>query len=180
MPIVTFNRLTPAFGQGVFVDPTASVIGDVVVADRANVWPGAVLRGDTERIELGEGVSFQDNSVAHCNPGFPVVIGRDSIVGHAVIVHGAIIHSRCLIGMGAILLNGVELGEECIVGAGALLTQGRKYPPGSLILGSPARVVREVTDEDLNAYHELRERYRARTQLYIEQGLGTDLSAFGR
>jgi carbonic anhydrase/acetyltransferase-like protein (isoleucine patch superfamily) len=178
MPIVTFSRMTPVFGESVFVDPMATVIGDVAVAARANVWPGAVLRGDTERIELGEGASFQDNSVAHCNPGFPVVIGADAIVGHNVVVHGAVIGPHCLIGMGAILLNGVELGEECIVGAGALLTQGKKYPSRSLILGSPAKVVREVTDADLVAYYELRERYRVRTRLYIEQGLGTDLSAY--
>lgn len=180
MPIVTFNDKTPGFGEGVYVDPMATLIGDVVVGARANVWPGAVLRGDTERIELQEGASFQDNSVAHCNPDYPVLVGRDSIVGHGVIVHGAVIHARCLIGMGAILLNGCEIGEECIVGAGALLTQGKKFPPRSLILGSPARVVREVADEDLVPYEELSERYRARTRLYLEQGLGTDLAPYRR
>jgi len=180
MPIVTLSGVTPTFGHGVFVDPTASIIGDVVLGDGANVWPGAVLRGDTERIELGARASFQDNSIAHCNPGYPVVIGAEAIVGHGVIVHGAVIAPRCLIGMGSILLNGCEIGEECVVGAGALLTQGKRFPPRSLILGSPARVVREVTDADLQPRIELAERYARRTRLYLEQGLGADLSSLRR
>jgi carbonic anhydrase/acetyltransferase-like protein (isoleucine patch superfamily) len=180
MPIVTFGGTSPVFGTDVFVDPMATIIGDVVLADRANVWPGAVLRGDTERIELGERTSFQDNSVAHTDPSYPIVIGPDCIVGHGVIVHGATIGARCLIGMGSILLNGCEIGDECIVGANALITQGKTFPPRSLIIGSPAKAVREISDEDLAPRIELSERYARRSQVYIAQGLGVDLSPYRR
>lgn len=180
MSIRAFGDKVPLFGAAVFVDPGATVIGDVVLEDGANVWPGAVLRGDVERITLGAHTSFQDNSVAHSDPGYPVVVGSDCIVGHAVIVHGAIIGGRCLIGMGSTLLNGCEIGDESIVGAGALVTQGKKFPPRSLILGSPAKVVREVTDEDLAPRRELCDRYARRSARYIELGLAADLSAFRR
>ena len=141
--------------------PDATIIGDVVLEEGANVWPGAVLRGDVERIVLGAHSSFQDNSVAHSDPGFPVVIGPDCVVGHGVIVHGATIGARCLIGMGSTLLNGCEIGEESVVGANALVTQGKKFPPRSLIMGSPAKVVREVTDDDLEPRADLHDRYAA-------------------
>ena len=178
MSITPFAEKVPVFGAGAFVHPDATIIGDVVLEDGANVWPGAVLRGDVERIVLGSHSSFQDNSVAHTDPGFPIVIGPDCVIGHQVIVHGAIIGARCLIGMGSTLLNGCEIGEECIVGANALVTQGKKLPPRSLIIGSPAKVVREVTDEDLAPRLELRDRYMRRSARYAELGLGADLSAF--
>ena len=166
------------FAADAYVHPDATVIGDVVLEDGANVWPGAVLRGDVERIWLGAQTSFQDNSVAHADPGFPVDIGRDCIVGHGVIVHGATIGARCLIGMGSTLLTGCEIGDESIVGADSLVTEGKKFPPRSLIMGSPARVVREVTDEDLGPQVALRERYARRSRSYAELGLCADLSAF--
>lgn len=180
MSITPFAEKVPSFGAGAFVHPDATIIGDVVLEDGANVWPGAVLRGDVERITLGIETSFQDNAVAHADPRFPVTIGRETIVGHGVIVHGATIGARCLIGMGSTLLNGCEIGEECIVGANALVTQGKKFPPRSLIIGSPAKVVREVTDEDLAPRAELRDRYVRRSARYAELGLGADLSAFRR
>jgi carbonic anhydrase/acetyltransferase-like protein (isoleucine patch superfamily) len=180
MSIRVFADRVPVFGAEVFVDVDATVIGDVVLEDGANVWPGAVLRGDVERITLGSHTSFQDNSVAHTDPGFPLVIGPDCIVGHGVIVHGATVGARSLIGMGAILLNGCEIGEESIVGAGALVTQGKVFPPRSLIIGSPAKVVREVTDEDLAPRLELRDRYARRGLAYLAAGLGADLSPFRR
>jgi len=180
MSITAFDDSVPIFGTGAFVHPDATIIGDVVLEDGANVWPGAVLRGDVERIVLGSHSSFQDNSVAHTDPGFPIVIGPDCVIGHQVIVHGAIIGARCLIGMGSTLLNGCEIGDECIVGANALVTQGKKFPPRSLIIGSPAKVVREVTDEDLAPRAELRDRYMRRAARYAELGLGADLSAYRR
>jgi carbonic anhydrase/acetyltransferase-like protein (isoleucine patch superfamily) len=149
MSIHAFADRVPVFAAGAYVHPDATIIGDVVLEDGANVWPGAVLRGDVERILLGSQTSFQDNSVAHADPGFPVTIGAECIVGHGVIVHGATIGARCLIGMGSTLLNGCEIGDESIVGANSLVTQGKKFPPRSLIMGSPAKAVREVTDEDL-------------------------------
>jgi carbonic anhydrase/acetyltransferase-like protein (isoleucine patch superfamily) len=176
--ISPFKDKEPVFGEDVFVHRTATVIGDVVLEDGANVWPGAVLRGDVERITLGAHASFQDNSVAHSDPGYPVTIGSDCIVGHGVIVHGATIGARCLIGMGSTLLNGCVIGEESIVGANSLVTQGTMFPPRSLIMGAPAKFVRVVTDEDLAPRAELRDRYVQRALDYIEQGLGADLSGF--
>ena len=157
MPLFTFNGITPVLGPQAFVFTTAVLIGDVVLEEGANVWPGAVLRGDVERIQLGAYTSFQDNSVAHTDPGFPITVGADCVVGHSVILHGATVGARCLIGMGAILLNGCDVGDECIVGAGALLTQGKEFPPRSLIIGSPAKAVREVSDDDLRPRLELRD-----------------------
>ena len=180
MSIHAFHDKVPVFGAQVFVHPDATVIGDVVLGDGVDVWPGAVLRGDVERISLGPGVSFQDNCVAHCDPGFPLVAGADSLFGHGVIVHGATIGAGCLIGMGSTLLNGCEIAEGCIVGANALVTQGKRFPPRSLIVGAPARVVREVTDEELAQRAALSGRYTRRALAYLEQGLGADLSAFAR
>jgi carbonic anhydrase/acetyltransferase-like protein (isoleucine patch superfamily) len=172
VPLYTFNGSTPALGRQAFVFATAVLIGDVVLDEGANVWPGAVLRGDVERIRLGAHTSFQDNAVAHTDPGFPITVGPDCVVGHSVILHGATVGARCLIGMGAILLNGSVIGDECIVGAGALVTQGKEFAPRSLIVGSPAKVVREVTDDDLRPRLELRDRYARRSLAYLEAGLG--------
>jgi carbonic anhydrase/acetyltransferase-like protein (isoleucine patch superfamily) len=180
MSITAFADRVPIFAADVFVHPDASVIGDVVLDEGANVWPGAVLRGDVERIVLGAHTSFQDNSVAHTDPGWPIVIGPDCVVGHGVIVHGATIGARCLVGMGSTLLNGCEIGDECIIGANSLVTQGKRFPPRSLIMGSPAKVVREVTDDDLQPRVELRDRYARRSLQYLELGLAADLSAFRR
>lgn len=172
MPLYTFNGTTPVLGRQAFVFTTAVLIGDVVLDEGANVWPGAVLRGDVERIHLGAYTSFQDNSVAHTDPGFPVTVGPDCVVGHNVVLHGATVGARCLIGMGAILLNGCVIGDECIVGAGALVTQGKEFAPRSLIIGSPAKAVREVSDDDLRPRLELRDRYARRSLAYLEAGLG--------
>jgi len=180
MSISAFGDKIPVFSPTAYVHPDATIIGSVVLRDGANVWPGAVLRGDVEVIELADYVSFQDNSVAHTDLGFPLLIGRDTLVGHGVIVHGATIGERCLIGMNSVLLNGCEIGDESIVGANSLVTQGKKFPPRSLILGSPARVVREVTDDDLGPREELTGRYELRAQRYAELGLAADLSAFQR
>ena len=174
VPLYAFNKTAPLLGPGAFVFTTAVLIGDVVLDEGANVWPGAVLRGDVERIHLGAYTSFQDNSVAHTDPGYPIEVGPDCVVGHNVVLHGATVGARCLIGMGAILLNGCVVGDDSIVGAGALLTQGKVFPPRSLIIGSPAKAVREVTDDDLKPRVELRDRYARRSQAYLEAGLGIE------
>jgi carbonic anhydrase/acetyltransferase-like protein (isoleucine patch superfamily) len=178
--ISAFGDKVPAFSPTAYVHPDATIIGSVVLRAGANVWPGAVLRADTDVIELAEDVSFQDNAVAHTDEGFPLFIGRDSLVGHAAVVHGATIGEGCLIGMGSVLLNGCEIGDESIVGANSLVTQGRRFPPRSLILGSPARLVRELTDDDLVPREELTGRYSRRAARYAELGMAADLSAFLR
>jgi len=175
VPIKAFKDRIPRLGEHVFVDPMATVIGDVVLADHANVWPGAVLRGDVERISIGRESSFQDNSVAHSDPGFPVVVGERCIVGHGVVLHGARVGDDSLIGMGSTLLNGVVIGDHSIVGAHSLVTQGKVFPPRSLIMGAPAKLVREITDEDLQQVIELHGRYKRRSLEYLELGLGAEL-----
>ena len=135
--------------DSVWIAQGAIVVGDVHLAEDVSIWFNAVLRGDTETLRIGARTNIQDLTMIHADPGFPAIIGQDVTVGHRAIVHGATVGKRSLIGMGAILLNGVVVGEECIVGAGALLTEGKQYPPRSLILGSPAKVVREISDKDL-------------------------------
>ena len=175
MPLFTFRDRTPIVAEGVFIWHDAVVIGDVVLEEGVNIWPGAVLRGDVERITLHRQTSFQDNAVAHSDPGSPVDIGPNCIVGHGVIVHGARIGEGCLIGMGSTLLNGSVIGAGSIVGANSLVTQGREFPPRSLIVGSPAKLVREVTDEDIAVRLELSERYARRAVEYARLGLGVEL-----
>ena len=131
-----------------WIAPSASVIGAVVLKKNASVWFGAVLRGDTETLILGEDSNVQDNSVLHADPGFPLTVGRGVTIGHMAMVHGALIGDGSLIGIGAILLNGAQIGRNCIVGAGALVTEGKVIPDDSLVLGSPARVVRQITEAE--------------------------------
>ena len=180
MSITAFGDRVPVFGRETFVHPDTTIIGDVVLEDGASIWPGTVLRGDLERITIGANTSVQDNGVAHTDHGYPLSVGPDCVVGHAVILHGATVGPRCLVGMGSTLLNGCVIGEDCVIGANALVTQGRVFPPRSLIVGSPAKVVREVTDEDLAVRASLREMYVERSRRYAERGLGADLAAYRR
>jgi carbonic anhydrase/acetyltransferase-like protein (isoleucine patch superfamily) len=129
-----------------WVAPNASVIGKVRLKTDCSVWFGAVLRGDNEWIELAERSQIQDNSTLHTDPGFPISIGPDCVIGHNVILHGCTIGERALIGMGAIVLNGARIGAGSLVGAGALVTEGKEFPERSLIVGSPARVIRSLDD----------------------------------
>lgn len=133
-----------------FIAPGAVVLGDVYIGRDASVWYNTVIRGDTERIEIGEGTNIQDLSMVHADPGVPCIIGRRVTVGHRAILHGCTVEDDCLIGMGAILLNGVRVGTGSIVGAGALLSEGKQIPPGSLVLGVPGKVIRQV-DEAMRA-----------------------------
>ena len=139
----------PADGN-YFIADTATVIGRVRLLNAASVWFGAVLRGDNEWIEIGENSNVQDNSTCHTDPGFPLTIGKDCVIGHNVVLHGCVIGDNSLIGMGAIVLNGARIGRNCLVGAGALVTEGKEFPDNSLIVGSPAKAVRE-TDEKARA-----------------------------
>lgn len=152
--------------NGVFIAPGATVIGDVELGENVSVWFGAVLRGDSDKISIGEGSNVQDNCVVHVDPGKPVSIGKEVIVGHAAIIHGATVGDNTLIGMRATLLNNVKVGKWCIIGAHALLTEGMEIPDYSVVLGSPGKVVRQVTEEDkvrikrnAEAYVELKRKY---------------------
>src|ERR1041385_8139367 len=149
MPIYELDGEKPEFpsdGQ-YWVAETATLIGRVRLKSEASVWFGAVLRGDNEWIELGERSQIQDNATLHTDPGFPITIGRDCVIGHNVVLHGCTIADNSLIGMGAIVLNGAKIGKNCLVGAGALVTEGKEFPDGSLIVGAPARAIRTLDEK---------------------------------
>jgi carbonic anhydrase/acetyltransferase-like protein (isoleucine patch superfamily) len=144
----TFLRKEPVLGKGVYIARGAVVVGDVTLGEGASVWYNAVLRGDINRIVVGPGTNIQDNSVLHLADDFPCLLGSYVTVGHAVIVHACTIGDECLIGMGAVVLDGAEIGPQCLIGAKALITQHTRVPEGSLIMGSPAKVVRALTPEE--------------------------------
>jgi carbonic anhydrase/acetyltransferase-like protein (isoleucine patch superfamily) len=133
----------PADGN-FFIADTATVIGKVRLLSSASVWFGAVLRGDNEWIEIGEGSNVQDNSTCHTDPGFPLTIGKNCTVGHNVILHGCTIEDGALVGMGSIVMNGARIGRGSVVGAGSVITEGKQFPEYSLIIGAPARVIRTL------------------------------------
>jgi len=133
----------PADGN-YFIADTATVIGKVRLLSSASVWFGAVLRGDNEWIEIGEGSNVQDNSTCHTDPGFPLTIGKNCTVGHNVILHGCAIEDGVLVGMGSIVMNGARIGRGSVVGAGSVITEGKQFPEYSLIIGAPARVIRTL------------------------------------
>jgi carbonic anhydrase/acetyltransferase-like protein (isoleucine patch superfamily) len=137
----------PEVAPSAWVAPGAYVIGDVHLGEHSSVWYGAVLRGDTEPIRVGARTNIQDGCILHADPGYPAIVGEDCVVGHRAVVHGCEIERGCLIGMGATILNGARIGEGSIVAAGALVPEGREYPPGSLIVGIPARAAKDVNEE---------------------------------
>jgi carbonic anhydrase/acetyltransferase-like protein (isoleucine patch superfamily) len=138
--------MTTTIDPTAWIAPGAVVLGDVTLGADASLWYGAVVRGDTERIVIGNETNIQDLSMVHADPGVPCLIGRRVSVGHRVILHGCTVEDDCLIGMGAILLNGAKVGAGSIVGAGTVLTEGKEIPPGSLVVGVPGRVLRPVDD----------------------------------
>ncbi|MFF9405562.1 gamma carbonic anhydrase family protein [Streptomyces anandii] len=138
----------PRVDEGAFVAPTATVVGDVALSAGASVWYGAVLRGDVESIAVGADSNVQDNCTLHADPGFPVSVGERVSIGHNAVVHGATVEDDCLIGMGATVLNGAVIGAGSLVAAQALVPQGMRVPPGSLVAGVPAKVRRELTQEE--------------------------------
>ncbi|MEA2969699.1 MAG: hypothetical protein QOE78_2960 [Alphaproteobacteria bacterium] len=157
----------PASGRYWIAD-TAVVIGRVRLGSDASVWFGAVLRGDNEWIELGERSQIQDNTTLHTDPGFPITIGDNCVIGHNVVLHGCSVASNSLIGMGAIVLNGAKIGRNCLVGAGALVTEGKEFGDNSLIVGAPARAVRSLDDDAREAIARGADIYVRRWQQYAK------------
>ncbi len=164
----SFRGAIPKIAPSCYIDPSAQVIGDVVIGDASSVWPNAVVRGDVNSIRIGEGTNIQDNSVLHVDSdGFPLTIGDRVTVGHSVVLHGCTVENDSLIGIGAIVLNGARIGTGSVIAAGALVAEGMEIPEYSLAMGVPAKVRRQVTGEErerfrLNAEHymELRQKYR--------------------
>ncbi len=165
--ILNYQGLSPNLGKGSWIAPGATVIGDVALGEEASVWFGCVVRGDVHRIRIGERTNIQDLSMIHVthykrpdkSDGHPTIIGNDVTVGHRVMLHGCTVEDACLIGMSATILDGAVIGRESIVGAGALVTGGKVFPPRSLILGSPAKVVRQLTDEEVAELYASAKRY---------------------
>ena len=147
MPIYAIGGRGPIIDSSAWIAPSADLIGDVRLGPRASVWFGAVIRADNTPILIGEESNFQDGAIGHSDPGAPLTIGARVTVGHQAILHGCTVHDEALIGMGARILNGAVIGEGCIVGAGALVTEGKIFEPNSLIVGSPARAIRVLGDE---------------------------------
>ncbi|WP_017435987.1 gamma carbonic anhydrase family protein [Saccharococcus caldoxylosilyticus] len=139
----------PTVDETVFIAPGAHIIGDVTIGKESTIWFNAVLRGDEAPIIIGARCSIQDNSTCHLYEGSPLVVEDEVTVGHNVILHGCTIRKRSIIGMGSTILDGAEIGEECIIGANTLIPSGKKIPPRSLVVGSPGKVVREITEKDL-------------------------------
>jgi carbonic anhydrase/acetyltransferase-like protein (isoleucine patch superfamily) len=169
MSLYALGNLCPTIGAGAWAAPSADLIADVRLGARASVWFGAVLRGDNTPLSLGEETNFQDGSVGHSDPGSPLTIGARVTVGHLAILHGCTISDDCLIGMGARILNGAVIEPECIVGAGALVTEGKTFPTGSLIVGSPARAIREVTDAERQMLRLSAAHYAEKAALYAAE-----------
>jgi len=158
----------PKMAMDVFVALNATVIGDVVIGEGSSVWFGSVVRGDVNYIRIGSYTNLQDNSVIHVTTAkYPTIIGDQVTMGHRVLVHGCVIGSRCLIGMGAILMDGVEIGDESLVAAGAVVTPGTKVPPRSLVRGFPAKVMRELTDEEVAEIERLAKHYANLASWYL-------------
>jgi len=149
MPIYELDGVTPEIAADCWIAPDAVLIGKVRLLEGASVWFGAVLRGDNDWITIGPNSNVQDHSIIHADPGQPVTIGRGVTIGHRVIVHSALVGDHSLIGMGSILLNRARIGNRSLVGAGALVTEDRSFEDGKLILGSPAKAVRELGPEQL-------------------------------
>jgi carbonic anhydrase/acetyltransferase-like protein (isoleucine patch superfamily) len=149
MAIYQLGDDVPQIDDTAWVADSAQVMGAVTLAENASVWFGAILRGDTEHITIGRNSNVQDGTVIHSDRGFPTTLGEDVTVGHQVMLHGCTVGDGSLIGIQAVVLNGAKIGKGCLVGAGALVTEGKEFPDGSMILGSPAKVVRQLTPEQV-------------------------------
>lgn len=158
--IIEFDGHNPSIPESVFVAPTASIIGQARFGENASAFYGVSVRADTEAISIGEGTNLQDNVVVHADPGFPASIGNRVSVGHSAVVHGCTIEDDCLIGMSATIMNGATIGAGTLVAAGAVVLEGTRVPPGSLVAGVPAKVRRELSEDELQGVRDNASRYR--------------------
>ena len=170
MAIYALDNLTPQVAASAWVADNAQVIGDVSLGEGASVWFGATLRGDSAPIVVGAGSNVQDGSVLHADEGLPLTIGDNVTVGHQVMLHGCTVGDESLIGIGAIVLNGAKIGKNCLVGAGSLVTEGKQFPDGSMVMGSPAKVVRQLTPEQIEGLRQSAKHYTENATRY-RQGL---------
>lgn len=167
--IYALEDLNPEIRGRHYVAPNASVIGDVFLGEDTSIWFGTVVRGDVEKITIGRGSNVQDNSVLHADPGAPLVLDEQVTIGHMVMLHGCTIGRNSLIGIGTTILNHAKIGANCIVGANSLVTEHKEFPDGVLILGTPAKVVRELTEEEIATLPSYATRYIERAERYRQQ-----------
>ena len=170
MAIYQLDDKTPQIADSAWVADNAEVMGDVRLGENVSIWFNTTLRGDNDPITIGDGTNIQDGSVLHTDEGVPLTIGRNVTVGHMVMLHGCSIGDESLIGIGAIVLNGAKIGRNCLVGAGALVTEGKEFPDGSMIIGSPAKVVRQLTLEQIEGLRYSAQHYIDNARRY-KQGL---------
>jgi carbonic anhydrase/acetyltransferase-like protein (isoleucine patch superfamily) len=163
------GALQPRLAADAWVAENATVIGDVVLAERVSVWFNAVLRGDIEAITIGAGSNIQDACVLHTDVGYPLVLGEGVTVGHMAMLHGCRIGDFALIGINAVVLNGATIGEQSIIGSNALITEGKIIPPRSLVMGQPGRVIREVSEEELESLRGAAEHYAENAARYRQE-----------
>jgi len=159
MAIYQLDNHAPQVHDTAWVADSAQVMGAVTLQANASVWFGATVRGDTEHITIGEGANIQDGSVLHADHGMPLTVGKHVTVGHMVMLHGCTIGDESLIGIGAVVLNGAKIGNNCLVGAGSLVTEGKEFPDGSMIMGTPAKVVRQLTPEQIEGLRRSAQHY---------------------
>lgn len=159
------NQLVPKTSPSCFIHKTAVLIGSVTIGDHVSVWPCAVLRGDIASISVGENSNIQENACVHVNYGAPAIIGKGVSVGHGAVVHGSKIGDNCLIGMNAVVME-CEIGPNCIIGAGAVVPAGKKIPAGSLVMGVPAKVVRQLEEDEVNGIIQNAREYAKAVRLY--------------
>ena len=157
------DREPELLGENQFIAPNATIIGTVRLRSNTSIWFNAVLRGDTEWIDIGDNTSVQDGCVLHADPGFPLRIGQGVTIGHKAMLHGCEIGDNTLVGIGSILLNGAKVGRDCLIGANSLITLGKQFPDGVLIMGSPAKVIRKLQPAEIKEN-------RISAQLYVENG----------
>jgi carbonic anhydrase/acetyltransferase-like protein (isoleucine patch superfamily) len=170
MPIYSLGeRKVELQGGGHFIAPSATLVGSIILENAVNVWYGVTIRADNEKVRIGEGSNIQDGSVLHCDPGFPLTLGRHVSVGHKVMLHGCTIGDGTLIGINSVILNGAKIGAGALVGANSLVAEGKEIPPGVLALGSPARVVRELRPEEKEGLLRIAQGYVERARLFNSQ-----------
>lgn len=161
-----FDGINPTIDNSAFVAESADIIGDVVIEKDANIWYNTVLRGDANKIIVGENSNVQDGSIVHCGEESPTIIGKNVTIGHGAIIHGCNISDNVLVGMGSIILNNAKIGKNTIIGAGSLITQGKEFPEGVLILGNPAKVIRELTKVEIESIKKSADNYVSLSKKY--------------
>jgi carbonic anhydrase/acetyltransferase-like protein (isoleucine patch superfamily) len=164
MAIYQLGDLTPEVNSSAYIADSASVIGRVKLEANTSVWFGVTIRGDNEQITIGENSNIQENSVLHADPGFPLTLGRGVSIGHQAMIHGCSVGDNSLIGIQAVILNNAKIGRNCLVGAGALITEGKEFPDNSLILGSPAKVARTLSEQEVARLAEISASYVQRAR----------------